>query len=703
MNVSETIASIKNLNDESTEKFNLLKKVSDAVNSDSNHPSSRELVLRLLDKRHYFNEYVDILDSLAREVGLMPYVDESRLGLKDSVAYEFFKPLNDDGEIVFHRAQAEVYHKLIAGQSVILSAPTSFGKSKLVDSIIELNRYKNIAIIVPTIALIDETRRRLSRFSGLYKLITQVSQEPSNRNIFILTAERLIAFDDLPNIDFFVIDEFYKIGALDRDEERTVALNQAFYKLHKMGGQFYLLGPNIQHIPDNLDRDLKCVFYNTQFSTVVSEVEFIQAEDNEYEALLNLVSRLEGQTLVYCRSPKRVNDVAEQLLALDLNLTDSGLEDASDWIGNHFHENWIFPKTLKEGIALHHGRLPRALSQLSIKLFNENKVKILVCTSTLIEGVNTSAKNIVIFDHKIGTKKYDYFTFNNIKGRGGRMFKHFIGHVYIFNAPPQEELPYVDFPFYSQGDEVPDSLLIQLDETDLKESSKSRLNEYFQQSDIPVELIKQNSNVHPRDQVALSQSLLALSKQEIGLMLWTGMPKYNELEICCKLIWEHFVSNGKAGIFTYKQLTWKLFSLFQQPDIKGRVQDELEPGEYSAKDPNEAVERILDFDRNWASYTFPRLLMVLDSIQRYVLNSYYGKCGDYSVFATNVETLFRKPSLIAFEEFGLPLQIGEKLDSVINFSTDIDLAISQLKGYQVQDDGFTDFEKSLIIDVRNHL
>ena len=143
------------------------------------------------------------------------------------------------------------------------------------------------------------------------------------------------------------------------------------------------------------------------------------------------------------------------------------------------------------------------------------------------------------------------------------MFKHFIGHVYIFNAPPQEELPYVDFPFYSQGDEVPDSLLIQLDETDLKESSKSRLNEYFQQSDIPVELIKQNSNVHPRDQIALSQSLLALSKQEIGLMLWTGMPKYNELEICCKLIWEHFVSNGKAGIFTYKQLTWKLFSLYR--------------------------------------------------------------------------------------------------------------------------------------------
>ena len=50
------------------------------------------------------------------------------------------------------------------------------------------------------------------------------------------------------------------------------------------------------------------------------------------------------------------------------------------------------------------------------------------------------------------------------------MFQHFIGHVYIFNAPPQEELPFVDFPFYSQGENVPESLLIQLDKDDLKET-----------------------------------------------------------------------------------------------------------------------------------------------------------------------------------------------------------------------------------------
>jgi len=272
MNKDQIIEQLDNINQDYQEQFLLLKNIANLVNEEVDDNLSRELVLRALDKRECFQDYEEILDSLVRQVGLMPYMDEKHLGLKDSLAYEFFKPIHDDGEIVFHRAQAEVYHKLLNGENVILSAPTSFGKSKIVDSIIELDRFNNIAVVVPTIALIDETRRRLSKFSEQYKVVTQITQEPADRNIFIFTAERLNAYENLPKIEFFVIDEFYKIGALDQDKDRTIALNQAFYKLFKMKGQFYLLGPNIQHIPDHLDEDLICNFYNTSFATVVSEV-----------------------------------------------------------------------------------------------------------------------------------------------------------------------------------------------------------------------------------------------------------------------------------------------------------------------------------------------------------------------------------------------------------------------------------------------
>jgi len=283
------------------------------------------------------------------------------------------------------------------------------------------------------------------------------------------------------------------------------------------------------------------------------------------------------------------------------------------------------------------------------------------------------------------------------------MFQYFIGNVYIFNAPPQEELPFVDFPFYSQGDDVPDSLLIQLDDVDLKDSSRERLNEYFSQNTLPIELIKMNSAVSPSSQIELANHISQLEQDDLQNLLWDGFPKYKQLDFCCGLIWNNFITQGKAGVFTYHQLTHKLFSLLKNQDIKSRIVDELTPGQFAAKNPDEAVERILDFDRNWAGFTFPRLLMVLNSIQTYILRPKLGQCGDYSFFAANVESLFRKPSLVALEEFGLPMQIGEKINAQIDLSENIDLAITQIRGYQISDDIYSYFESHIINDVKNHI
>jgi len=317
---------------------------------------------------------------------------------------------------VFHRAQAEVYRRLVDGENVILSAPTSFGKSRIIDAVIAKEGHANIAVVVPTIALIDETRRRFSVFSDRYKIVTQITQKPSDRNLFVFTAERINAYENLPGIDFFVIDEFYKIGSMSEDETRTIALNQAFYKLHKGGGQFYLLGPNIRQIPEGLEDKFHCFFYSTNFSTVVSEIIPVYESKNEMEQLIDLAKEIDGQTLIFCRSPKRVNDVSRALVENTVSLQQATLGAASKWISENFHPEWIFQKALTAGIGMHHGRLPRSLAQYSVRCFNEGRLKFLVCTSTLIEGVNTKAKNVIIFDNVIGRKKYDYFTFNNIRG-----------------------------------------------------------------------------------------------------------------------------------------------------------------------------------------------------------------------------------------------------------------------------------------------
>jgi hypothetical protein len=684
--------------------FQLLRAISYYVNNPETEDLGREFVLRALEKRECFGDLQVILESLTRQVGLFPYLEPKTLSFRDLLAYELHRPPSMDETFVFHRAQAEVYRRLIEGENVVLSAPTSFGKSRIIDAIIASGKYKNIALIVPTIALIDETRIRVAGFSEKFKIISQLSQKPEEKNIFVFTAERLNGYEYLPNIDFFVIDEFYKIGALKDDEPRTVSLNQAFYRLHKAGGQFYMLGPNIRQIPEGLQAKFRCFFYSTNFATVVSEVIRVTKGTNDLERLVYLAKDIDDQTLIFCRSPNRVNEVAKVLIENEVCERVGELEDAYEWMGKNFHDDWIFPKALLNRVGMHHGRLPRSLSQFAVRCFNKGQLKFLVCTSTLIEGVNTKAKNIIILDDTIGKQKYDFFTFNNIRGRSGRMFHHFVGKVYLFNQPPQEELPFVDFPLYTQGLATPDSLLIQLDESDLKDSSKNRLGDVLEQKILPLDIIRQNSTIDPKKQVELAEFLATMPRSDAQQLLWKGIPKWNQLTFTCKLLWDYIYSGrAKSGVFSAQQLAFKAYALMRNPDIQTRINVELEPGKYAAESVDEAVERVFEFDRNWAGFELPRLLMALSRIQNYVFERRLKESGDYSVFAIKLETLFRDHLCIALEEFGVPIQISEKIQKRFALGEDIDTAIKIIKGLDVEKLKLDPFEKQLLSEIQDHI
>ena len=90
-----------------------------------------DLIIRIVDNRDYFDKKVPgiggMIDSIAREAGLFPYI-AGRGGWRDELAIELMRAPGLP-EIVFHIEQALVFHKLAEGRSIILSAPTSFGKS----------------------------------------------------------------------------------------------------------------------------------------------------------------------------------------------------------------------------------------------------------------------------------------------------------------------------------------------------------------------------------------------------------------------------------------------------------------------------------------------------------------------------------------------------------------------------------------------
>jgi hypothetical protein len=225
------------------------------------------------------------------------------------------------------------------------------------------------------------------------------------------------------------------------------------------------------------------------------------------------------------------------------------LAAAATWIGREYHPSWSFATALQRGIGLHHGGVPRALSQLNVTLFNTGQLAFLVCTSTLIEGVNTAAKNVIIYENKIARSKLDFFTFNNIRGRSRRMSQHLRGNVYVFDQEPDEHLDVVDIPLFSQNKNVPLGLLVQMDDDDLTPESAERLRPVFAQRTLSLATIRNNAPINPTDQIRLAVEIRKNARAWHRLLYWGGHPNRDQLEFCCNLIFQYFVKRAGMACF----------------------------------------------------------------------------------------------------------------------------------------------------------
>ncbi|XVV37192.1 helicase-related protein [Streptomyces sp. CA-100214] len=355
--------------------------------------------------------------------------------------------------------------------------------------------------------------------------------------------------------------------------------------------------------------------------------------------------------------------MARHLISAGVGEFTSELQSAADWIGENYHPEWLLCKSIPQGIGIHHGKIPRALAQYQVSAFNAGHLNFLVCTSTLIEGVNTSAKNVVVFDHKLNRKNLDFFTFSNIKGRSGRMMRHFVGNVYLFRAPPQEDLPTVDVPLYSQGPSVPDSLLIQVDEPRLLPSSRERIEKYRSQTEVPLEVLKQNSGLDPQSQINLAKYVRRNISRLAESLAWSGWPQYEELQACCELIinFLHPIKGRAHGVASARQLALRMNVVNgAQGDVHELISREL-ANPYETPEPDDAVENVLDFLRYWPGFTFPRLLMALESIVRPILQEAGFDDCDYSAYATSAKGFFLPRFVAEVEDYGLPIQVAMKI------------------------------------------
>lgn len=378
-----------------------------------------------------------------------------------SLVYNAFATSALDNNISLHPEQRKVLGLIEENRGLIFSAPTSFGKTFIVFEYICRMQPHNVVMIVPTLALIDEYKRKIIRqykekFSD-YNIYLSIDPEKiydfSKKNIFIVTHDRVI--DEsvatlFESIDFLIIDEVYKLQK-DSSNNRVLILNIAYYNMVKRSEKYVLLAPFISGV-ENLDKlDDIPAFYSTNFSPVVNDVKIYniidEKERNVYTDRILTSIPPQDNTLIYFPTVVAIDKFIEQVHIQDqsLELDDNPiLKDFVSWARREVHPQWSIIKALEKGLLVHHGQLPLGIRMLELSLFNnpDSRFSRLICTSTLLEGVNTSAKNIIITKPcRSYNKTFDAFDFYNLVGRTGRLYQHYLGVAHYIKTPqdPQYE------------------------------------------------------------------------------------------------------------------------------------------------------------------------------------------------------------------------------------------------------------------------
>ncbi|MEH8111914.1 DEAD/DEAH box helicase, partial [Aeromonas veronii] len=149
------------------------------------------------------------------------------------------------------KPQKEIFDTFQKNKRLVVSAPTSFGKTRIVREIILHNNYKNIAFIMPTVSLLSEQYQELRKSVEGYTISksSKVKIDEHKSYILVLTPERMSAFfEENPDfkIDFFVMDEIYKVD-YKLDDDRFRIFSDILYRLAKTDSDFYLAGPYISN------------------------------------------------------------------------------------------------------------------------------------------------------------------------------------------------------------------------------------------------------------------------------------------------------------------------------------------------------------------------------------------------------------------------------------------------------------------------
>lgn len=579
----------------------------------------------------------------------------------------------------FHKYQKIVYEQFhLENQNrFFLTAPTSFGKTFIVTQIIKKMKYKNIVLIFPTLSLLAENYLKLLNddFFSDYKIHTLSDEDINNddKNLFIYTPERFLSMTDKSNrfkFDFIFMDEIYKIDnqfIIDNEtvgeNERDLSFRVALQLVCKLSKDILLAGPYIE-ITKNNTSSIQNFFQDNGFEVLsYNNIEIVnkailnidekksynfeglnfeitsKPSKNKLKTLLKTLYESENKSsIIYTDSRHRTEQIAKWLIQfkeefnINFDIANLKLKEKFyiflDHLKHSFSEDWILYKSLQKGIGIHHGYIPKYIQKEIIEFFNAGILDTIISTTTITEGINTSAKNMIVLSDKKGNKTLKKFDAQNIAGRAGRFMHHFKGFVFaidnnfnqILNSE-SEELKNLEYDKNATKSEVDVMMASEKYLTDNQKLTRRQLLQKAHELGLDLHIVEKFKTIKISDKIKLYETILNLSshrKQQIRNVLNFGRHlNWENFEILLTAIHPIIENEDLKNLIDKK--TKKNFSFltvkvahYLSDGFHGVLSFELE-----RKNPDSAVKETSKLTFNIFKYHLVKYLGLLDVLLRY--------------------------------------------------------------------------------------
>ncbi|MCL4678064.1 MAG: DEAD/DEAH box helicase [Alphaproteobacteria bacterium] len=387
--------------------------------------------------------------------------------------------LTGDAPINANKFQSDFWNSIENTDWLYASAPTASGKTYIVFRYLleklAAKKARLILYIAPTRALVTEVEneiRNMAAAIGIDNLsVSSIPikelYKPDTQSVLVFTQERLHIFlnalENIAQVDILIVDEAQKLS----DGMRGVILQDAIERVIRISPntKVIYLSPNSENPTDLIqdapaltrtkvvDNEQPMVSQNIIWASQTDEgstnwkLEIKNKDDTSLLGTFTLKDRptgiakkmalvtaalgKEGQGyLVYANEAGEAERIASFISELVGEKENEDLQALSNLAKEGVHKDYDLVRTAKCGVAFHYGNMPSLLREEIEEAFNKGHIKFLVCTSTLIEGVNLSCKTIFIQGPRKGrTNQMEGQDFWNLAGRAGRWGKEFQGNI----------------------------------------------------------------------------------------------------------------------------------------------------------------------------------------------------------------------------------------------------------------------------------